>query len=75
MSKTNAKERTVDCFQCRHFYTTWEPEHPRGCKAFGFKTIQIPSAVVFESSGEPCLKFSAKNAPLPRSKNKKGWIA
>jgi hypothetical protein len=75
MNKTNPKTTQVDCFQCRYFYTTWEASEPRGCKAFGFKTSQMPSKVVVESSGEPCLKFSPKNTPSPHSKNIKGWIA
>jgi len=75
MNKINSSQKEVDCFQCRYFYTTWEAHQPRGCKAFGFKTSQIPSQVVFEASGEPCLKFLPKKSKPPRSKNKKGWIA
>jgi len=72
MKKTNL----VDCFQCAYFYVTWEASHPRGCKAFGFKTAKLPSEVVFESSGEPCLKFKPKKRDQPsKSKNKPGWTA
>jgi len=70
MKNTN----TVDCFKCRHFFVTWDKNSPRGCNAFGFKTKQIPSAVVFETSGEPCLKFSPK-ADTTHSKKREGWIA
>ncbi|WP_398291852.1 uracil-DNA glycosylase [Sporosarcina aquimarina] len=39
---------------------TWEPSHPRGCKAYGFKTRELPSAVVLRSSGLECMKFEPK---------------
>jgi len=66
----------VDCFKCRHFFITWDASNPRGCKAFGFKTTQLPSAVVLETSGEPCLKFSPKSTSNPSSSNNgNGWIA
>ncbi|WP_373020234.1 uracil-DNA glycosylase [Thiomicrorhabdus sp.] len=70
MKNTNS----VDCFKCRHFYITWDANQPRGCKAFGFKTKRLPSQVVLESSGEPCMKFSPKEEP-PKKPPKTGWIA
>lgn len=75
MNKTNSDSQHIDCFKCRYFYITWDANQPRGCKAFGFKTKQLPSAVVFESSGKPCLKFSPKKTIAKKSKSKKGWIA
>lgn len=73
MNKTNS----IDCFNCRHFYITWDASQSRGCKAFGFKSKQMPSVVVFESSGADCLKFSPKAEARPKSGagKKKGWIA
>jgi len=66
----------IDCFQCKHFYITWDQSNPKGCNAFGFKTRRMPSHVVFESSGEPCLKFSPKQTEPPPPKPKKGgWVA
>ncbi|TYO74197.1 uracil-DNA glycosylase [Rossellomorea marisflavi] len=55
-----SKATKVNCFQCAYFYTTWEPAHPRGCRGYGFKTKSMPSAVVHQSSGHPCLKFVEK---------------
>ncbi|OLN24210.1 uracil-DNA glycosylase [Domibacillus antri] len=49
-----------NCLKCRHFYVTWDPAAPRGCRGYGFKTKQVPSIVVRGSSGHPCYKFSAK---------------
>ena len=71
MNKTNPP---IDCFQCKHFFVTWDASKPRGCNAFGFKTPKLPSVVVFESSGEACLKFTLKATPKKSSK-KTGWIA
>jgi len=74
MSKTNSKP--VDCFNCKYFYTTWDVNNPRGCTAFGFKTIRLPSLVVLETSGDPCHKFQSKAKPPPKKKKKNGgWIA
>ncbi|OUM97504.1 MAG: uracil-DNA glycosylase [Thermobacillus sp. ZCTH02-B1] len=58
-------DRRVNCFRCRHYYVTWDPDFPRGCKAYEFKTHQMPSVVVFSSSGRPCLKFEPKESRKP----------
>nr|WP_240547743.1 uracil-DNA glycosylase [Paenibacillus lignilyticus] len=46
--------------QCLHYYVTWDPKFPRGCKAFKFKSSAMPSAAVLTSSGKPCMNFEAK---------------
>lgn len=71
----DSKRRPVDCYQCRHFYVTWEAANPRGCKAFRFKTHKLPSVVVEETSGEPCLKFSPKREATQKKPEKRGWKA
>ncbi len=50
----------VDCRKCEHFRITWEKNRPYACKAFGFKSLKIPSAEVLINSGRECLKFSQK---------------
>ena len=50
----------VNCFQCQHFKVTWDTRSPRACTAYGFKTKQLPSVVVKQSSGMDCMKFSQK---------------
>ena len=42
------------CLRCRHFQVTWEPDHPRACRAYGFKSRDYPSVVVERESGQPC---------------------
>nr|WP_144544488.1 uracil-DNA glycosylase [Cytobacillus oceanisediminis] len=51
----------IDCFKCKNFYVTWDRTHPKGCKAFQFKTSLMPAMEVFRASGHPCLRFEKKN--------------
>jgi len=53
-------ENVINCFECVHFAVTWEQGYPKSCKLFGFKTVQMPSAAVFETTGEACLGFEKK---------------
>ncbi|MEK4027665.1 MULTISPECIES: uracil-DNA glycosylase [Bacillaceae] len=50
----------VNCFQCKYFFVTWDHKSPRGCRAYGFKTRQLPSAFVLQASGHPCRQFTPK---------------
>jgi len=50
----------VNCLKCKYYYITWEAAMPYGCKAFGFKTRQIPSVVVYQSSGSQCQGYEEK---------------
>ncbi|MBI5408646.1 MAG: uracil-DNA glycosylase [Nitrospirae bacterium] len=54
------KEEKINCFNCVYFYVTWDEKRPRGCKAMGFKSRQMPSTVVYSSSGTQCLTFKKK---------------
>jgi len=53
--------KRINCRRCIHYFVTWEKTRPHGCKAYGFKGAQIPSLVVFQSSGSPCSLFEIKN--------------
>ncbi len=52
--------KSVNCLKCKHFFVTWEPKHPRGCRLYGFKTQLMPSLLVFQSTGMPCQGFEEK---------------
>ncbi len=54
----------INCRNCKYYYITWDSNMPHGCKAFGFKTRQIPSLVVFQSSGKDCQAFEEKQKEL-----------
>ena len=49
-----------NCAQCKNFFVTYDPKAPRGCKAYGFKTDDIPCQVVYRSTGVHCKFYSLK---------------
>ena len=54
------EKKRIDCFKCKHFYVTWDQDFPRGCKAMGFKSKEMPADVVMQSSGMECMRFEEK---------------
>jgi hypothetical protein len=48
------------CFSCRHFYITYDPPLPYGCRAAGFKSRRMPSREMSASSGIDCQFFAEK---------------
>ncbi|MBL0708934.1 MAG: uracil-DNA glycosylase [Sulfurimonas sp.] len=52
--------KRINCRRCINYFVTWEKNKPHGCKAYGFKAQQIPSIVVFQSSGTDCNLFREK---------------
>lgn len=50
----------INCRKCQYYYITWDARMPYGCKAFGFKSRQIPSLLVYQSSGQPCQGYKEK---------------
>nr|WP_108668803.1 uracil-DNA glycosylase [Peribacillus acanthi] len=54
------EQKRINCLKCKHYYVTWDSKFPKGCKAFQFKTAILPSLTVYQSSGQPCMKFDAK---------------
>jgi len=57
------ESKRINCAKCKYYFVTWDPHHPRGCKAYGFKTKYMPSATVLSSSGQPCLHYEEKPFP------------
>ena len=53
------KKRIV-CQRCIYYYVTWEQSKPHGCNAYGFKSQQIPSIVVKNSSKTDCNFYQEK---------------
>ena len=58
--QNNATGTHPNCMLCKHFFITYEPARPRGCRAYGFKSSAFPSQVVLSSSGAPCQFFSPR---------------
>lgn len=52
--------KRINCHQCKHYFVTWEPGRPHGCRAYGFKSQQMPSMLVKQSSGQDCALFIQK---------------
>ncbi|HYE80757.1 MAG TPA: uracil-DNA glycosylase [Clostridia bacterium] len=50
----------VNCITCIHYYVTWDPDFPRGCRLYEFKTRRLPSQLVLESTGECCKNYGEK---------------
>ncbi|NLN38295.1 MAG: uracil-DNA glycosylase [Smithella sp.] len=57
----------INCFSCGHFYITYEPKYPYGCKAMGFKSFRMPSVDVHGASGMDCSVFIPKDKDKGRS--------
>jgi len=45
------------CLKCSHYFATYDQTSPRGCKAYGFRSSAMPSAVIKRETGSECLKF------------------
>ena len=54
------------CSKCKHYFVTWDPLHPKGCKAYSIKTKMIPSVLVKESLGFDCTCFTRKDYQKPK---------
>jgi hypothetical protein len=59
-------EQDPDCQRCLHHYITYEPTWPHGCRAFDFKSKQLPALLVRQNSGQPCGAFESRPSPPPR---------
>jgi hypothetical protein len=51
----------IICQKCKFYFVTWQPNQPHGCKAYGFKSKQVPSIVVKQSSGIECGFYQQKS--------------
>lgn len=60
VKRNEMESERVNCYKCKNFYVTHEPQRPYGCKGMKFKSKIIPSRVVYMSSGKECMLFSPK---------------
>ena len=50
-----------ECRKCKHFFVTYEPQTPNGCKAFQIKSKALPQIIVKQANqGQECLGFQEK---------------
>jgi hypothetical protein len=60
------------CLSCRYYYFTYEVRQPHGCRAMGFRSLQIPCQVAFENSGMICQLMEPKIRRTPEPTKKAG---
>ncbi|MCX5834251.1 MAG: uracil-DNA glycosylase [Deltaproteobacteria bacterium] len=60
MGKKSPDEKSINCHNCRHFFITYDPLFPYGCRVIGFKSRDLPSVVVSRDSGAQCRSYSTK---------------
>ena len=49
------------CRDCKHFYITFDPKTPNGCKVYQIQCKGQPSNIVKRANnGEECIGFSPK---------------
>lgn len=51
----------IPCMRCVHYQVTFDPNAPRGCKLYHFKSATMPSVLVKQSTGHDCLSFEEKH--------------
>jgi hypothetical protein len=51
------------CKNCIHFFVTYDPQFPYGCRSMGFKSRRYPHFEVLDATGEPCHGFEVRLLP------------
>ncbi len=54
---TDAHDGAPNCWQCRHFAVSWDPQRPYSCRLMGFKSRVVPSLEVLRADGSRCRGF------------------
>lgn len=54
--------KTKNCYRCRYLRTGWDPALPYSCDLLGFRSLEMPSRIVWESTGADCRVFEEKPA-------------
>jgi hypothetical protein len=50
------------CARCAHYFITYDPRFPYGCRAMKFKSRSLPQNEVEAASGMPCQTFQPRQA-------------
>lgn len=60
-----------NCLNCKHYFITFDSSAPKGCRAYGIKSAQMPSSVVKQAThGGDCLGFELKDRLKKKEKTK-----
>lgn len=49
-----------NCWQCRHFAVSWDPNLPYSCRLMGFKSRIMPAIEVLRADGSRCRGYLPK---------------
>ena len=52
--------KKIICQKCVYYFVTWQNSAPHGCKAYGFKSKQLPSILVKQTSNMACQFYKPK---------------
>ncbi len=50
----------MTCKDCLHYYITYDPNNPNGCKIFNFKAKKMPIQILLDQGEKSCLAFEDK---------------
>jgi hypothetical protein len=50
----------IHCSACKHYFITYDPQFPYGCRAVGFKSRVLPCREMAAHSGIDCQCFFMK---------------
>jgi hypothetical protein len=68
----DANKPVQTCKDCIHFFVTYDPQFPYGCRSMGFKSRRYPCFEVQEASGEPCQGREVKKViPLEQERHRR----
>lgn len=60
----------VNCLKCQHYFITFDPVAPKGCRAYGIKSSQLPSVIIKQANnGNNCMGFKEKEKKGKPEKN------
>lgn len=60
--------KRIPCMKCKHYQVTFEPNSPRGCKLYQFKSMVMPYILVKQSTGHDCTSFEERKGEKLDSK-------
>jgi hypothetical protein len=62
-------DKSKNCFQCKHFFITWDKNFPRGCKVYDVKSRDLPCMIVAASTKEGCVAYELKANKVEKKDN------
>ena len=60
MNASPADSEAPNCWQCRHFSVSWDPNLPYACRLMGFKSRIMPAIEVLRADGVRCRGYMRK---------------